>query len=233
MSSLEQRVLADLAPQQRSTAEAILARSESETLPAQALETALALIHVRADNATACLLSVLARTVVFVLLRDPDDWDTVLILEDDNDAPYLGVFSSEAQAEIARQDYGAAYQSTAIDVALLCRSLHGALGLAINPHDDVLAFKIAPDIFEHFRQSLRGRSQPVLGRHYSVLAGTSGYHAVRVESVTPTLLQLTWIETGWPMRPESIDTEIVDQQPSEHCEVSPTAFQKWLPLAVE
>ena len=231
MSSAEPQLLKSLTPQQRSTAEAILSRSEIDTLPAKTLETALALIHVQADQATANLLSVLARTVVFVLLKDPQDWKTLLILENESGDYYLGAFSSEAQAETARQDYGMFYQITAIDVALLCHSLSGALGLALNPHDDVLSFEISPEIFTHFRKSQAERGEPIQGSYYSVLAGQSGYHAIRVDSVTPTLIKLTWIETGWPMRPHRIDSNALAKHPSVPCEASPKAFQKWLPLA--
>ncbi len=231
MSSTEQQLIENLTSPQRSTVEAILARSECHTIPAKALETALALVHVHADDATAHLLSVLARTVVFVLLKDPQDWDTLLILENAEGTSYLAAFSSEAQVETARREYGASYQSTAIDVVLLCRSVGGKLGLAINPHDEVLSFVIAPEIFAPFRSSLRERSKPVPGNYYSVFAGSSGYHAARIDSATASLLKLTWLEAGWPMRPANIDLETCTNYAPKSCETSPKAFQRWLPLA--
>jgi len=223
LDSWIQRQIEDLPRDQRSVAEAILTRSENPTT----LEAALALIHLRAEGATTHLLAALESTSVHVLLESVDDWNTSLILEDTEGTPHLAVFSSQDQAETARQDYGsAAYQSVPVDTVLLCRSIGGTLGLAINPHDDVLSFHLSPTIFAHLRESFEERSTPTVGAYYSVLAGNSGYNIARVDQADLTLT-LTWIETNAPTRPR----ELLDgDYPSEVFEVSPKAFQRWVPL---
>ena len=223
MDSWIQQQIEDLPRDQRSVTEAILARSENPTT----LEAALALIHLRAEGATTYLLAALESTSVHVLLETPEDWNTNLILEDTEGTPHLAVFSSQDQAEAARQNYGpTAYQSVPVDTVLLCRSLGGTLGLAINPHDDVLAFHLTPTIFSHLRKSFGERSAPAVGAYYSVLAGNSGYNIARVDQADLTLT-LTWIETNSPTRPHELPD---GHYPSEVFEVSPKAFQRWVPL---
>ena len=232
VDALGQNTLSQLPSDQRSIVEAILARSPAETASAQALELALALIHVRASGATACLLETLERAVVYVLLENPDDWQTVLILETETGCPHLAAFTSEAHAAIAVQEYGGRYVITAVDAVLLCRSLKGSLGFAMNAHDHVLAFEISPEIFGHFRQVLQDRSLPVAGAFYSMLAGEPGYHVARIDQLGESLT-LTWIETAFVMRPATVSRDIDQYYPSERCEVSSKAFQRWLPIRIQ
>ena len=228
---LGQQLLELLDSERRQVVDAILSRSDQEYPSARCLDLALALIHVRAEGAVACLLSTLERSVVHVLIGTPDDWSSVLVLDDEAGQGHLAVFTSAEQAQIAVQDYGASYENAPIDVVVLCQSLGGEAGLAMNPHDEVLAFELPPDIVRTFRAAVAQHGVPEVGVYYSVLASLAGYQCARIDSIEEKLA-LTWIETEWPMRPAHVSEAFCALCPSQSCEVSGEAFSRWQPLRI-
>ena len=225
-----EHLLEQLSSKNRSTLDAIVARSLEEAPSAQALQTALALLHLRAPGASAHLLTTLERTTVHVLLGDPEDWQTLLIFDTADSQPHLGVFTSEAQVAIARQEYGTHLHDLAVDTALLCKSVSGNIGLALNPHDDILSFELSPAIFAGFRQAMDEKAAPDVGSAYSVLSKDHSYHAAIIQGQSGDVLSLSWIETAWPIRPITILQPKLLQHPQHPVEASIKAFQRWLPI---
>ncbi len=223
-------LLATLDSSRKGQVEAILARSFEPTTEGRHLEQALALVAVRAQGAVACLLEILERSVVRILLRDPDDWTSVMLLDGDRGS-HVGVFTSDEQATIASKAYRAGETVRAIDMVLLCRCLQGNVGMAVNPHDEVLSFLLEPIMFAQFRQAVAHDGELCEGEYYSILSG-EGYQCLRVDRLMDDRVAVSRYETKWPNRPQTVSASACEQQPRSSCEERASELNRWLPLKI-
>ncbi len=225
------RLMNDLDEERRQTVEAIVSRSAHNDATARILDQALALLHVRAEGAVTHFLTVLELAMVHVLVRDPENWSSVLVLDDADGRSHIGVFSSDDQAQIAAQHYDASYRAIPIDVVLLCECLDGEVGLAFNPHDEVLSFELSPEIFHQFQDAVFEHGEPEPGAYYSVLEGEGGYQCLRVLALGETIMA-EGMRMGWPMRPRSLSLSTCEGLPREKRELSRDGFQQIHPLRI-
>jgi hypothetical protein len=167
------------------------------------LEAAIARLRSGNRNAYPAFLKALLQRSVTVLLQEPGQLQTCLVLNVDN-KPFIAVFTKPQFSE-KFCDQGHSHLMV-ISMPHLCAMISDDVGLAINPDHPLLGFRLPAGVFMHLRETL-AKSRPPLheGGIYSVRNEDGTYSVFKILKLDEGGVHIRQYSNFWPAPPTSVD----------------------------